>query len=109
MRLSHGDPQVPTGVCRERPARRETHHSSTGALRKPPTSSTTFYAMDELGHLVVNLATFLHETADLLDRVDHGGVVATTEFSRDGGIAEVGEFAAYIHPNLTRGDERPPA
>src|SRR4051794_37234985 len=65
--------------------------------------------LDELGHLVVDLAALLHEGADLLDGVDHRGVVPPAVLPGDGRVAEVGQLPAHVHADLAGGDERAPA
>ena len=54
--------------------------------------ATALDAADELGDLVVDLLTLLHQRRDLLDGVDDGRVVAAAELAGDGRIAEVGEL-----------------
>src|SRR5262245_54967852 len=71
-----------------------------------PTGSAGADRLDQLGDLVVDLPPFLHQRADLLHRVDHGGVVAAAVLTGDGGIAEVGELTADVHPDLASGDQR---
>jgi len=55
--------------------------------------STASNQMEELGDLVVDLPTLLHESRDLLDGMNHSSVISTAELPGDGGIAEVGELA----------------
>ena len=50
-------------------------------------------ALDQFGDLVVDLLTFLHHPLHLVDRVDDGGVVASTELACDRRMGEVGEVA----------------
>src|SRR5699024_7411437 len=63
----------------------------------------------ELGDLVEDRATFLHELADLLVRMHHGGVVAAAELLTDPDQRHIGEFAAQIHRDLARRDQPPRA
>src|SRR5262249_1546020 len=70
-------------------------------------SGAAFDAVDELGHLVVNLATFLHEPRDLLHGMDDGGVVPAPELAGDGGGAEIGQFPEHVHADLASVDQWP--
>src|SRR5262245_41783685 len=72
-------------------------------------ASTVADRFAELRDLVVDLPALLHQGADLLDRVDHGGVVAVAELAGDGRVAEVGELAEDVHAHLPGGHERPAA
>jgi len=61
-----------------------------------------------VGHDVFKrLLALPHEALDLVDGVDHRGVVAPTEESGDGGVTEVGELAEHVHRHLAGGDEGP--
>ena len=62
-------------------------------------------SLDEIGDLVVDLLALTHESLDLLDGVDHGGVVAAPEQPSDGRVAEVGEFTEGVHGRLPGGDQ----
>jgi hypothetical protein len=43
----------------------------------PTVSAALLDGVHELGHLIVNRATFLHPVADLFDRMDDRGVIPT--------------------------------
>ena len=58
-------------------------------------------AVCELGDLVVDRATLLHELADLLIGVHHRGVVAVAEQLPDFRQREVGELTTQVHRDLT--------
>src|SRR5437899_1910458 len=64
--------------------------------------------MEELGDLVVDLTTLLHEGRDLLDGMNHSCVISAAELAGDGGIAEIGELAEHVHPDLAGRDEWAP-
>src|SRR5450759_2743874 len=51
--------------------------------------------------------TLLHEAGDLLDRMNDGGVVPSSELPPDGRVTEVGQFAEHVHADLPGGDQRP--
>jgi len=57
--------------------------------------------------LIVDFAAFGHETGDLLDGVDHRGVVTITELSTDGRVTQVGELTKDVHRNLACSYEGP--
>ena len=61
--------------------------------------------LDQLRDLLVDLPALLHLAGDLLDGVDHRGVVALAEDAADGGIAVVRELAGEVHGHLAGGDE----
>src|SRR5690242_5749604 len=60
-------------------------------------------ALDELGELVdlfVDLPALRHLLLDLVDRVDHGRVIALAERLGDLREREVGELATDVHRDL---------
>src|SRR5437660_3133518 len=73
----------------------------------PLASSTVAEAEGEGGHLLEDGTALLHETGDLVDGVDDGGVVAPTELTADGGVAEVGHLAEHVHADLAGVDQWP--
>jgi hypothetical protein len=46
-------------------------------------------AESELGNLFVDLTPLLHQAGDLLHRVDHGGVISTTELAGDRRVGKI--------------------
>lgn len=69
--------------------------------------SAQLQILDKHGDTIVGLAAFGHESGDLVDGVNHGGVVATTEETSDCRIRQIGKFAEYIHRFLSGHNERP--
>ena len=65
-------------------------------------------AAHELVDLVEHLMTLGHETFDLLDGMDHGGVVSPAELFGDPRVGEVRQLTEDVHPDLTGDDEWPP-
>jgi hypothetical protein len=65
-------------------------------------------AESELGDLFVDLTPLLHQAGDLLDRVDHGGVISTTELASDRRVGEVRQLSEDVHADLSGDHERPP-
>src|ERR1700722_476101 len=86
---------------------------STGWLRLPtssphaprPTSGAGPDLLGELGDLLVDLAPLLHLPGDLVDCVDHRGVVAIAEHPGDGRIAVVGQVPDQVHGDLAGSDQ----
>src|SRR4051812_3281476 len=76
---------------------------------RPQTSCRVLDQLRELVHLVIDLALLSHQLLDLLDGVDHGGVIALAERLGDLGEAEVGHLAAHVHCDLAGVDQRPGA
>ena len=59
--------------------------------------STQLHVFHEHGDSIVGLAALGHETSDLVDGMDHGGVVAPTKESGNCWIRQIGEFAENVH------------
>src|SRR5262245_39800229 len=62
-------------------------------------------SLTQVVDLVVDLLALCHESLDLLDRMDHGGVVPAAEEAGDRGVAEIGLLAEDVHRHLAGGDE----
>src|SRR5690606_9677352 len=71
---------------------------STGSAAVPD-------GLDQLGDLVVDLATLLHEVRHLLHRVDDRRVVAAAELPGDGRVREVGQLPEHVHGDLAGDDQ----
>src|SRR5262245_37386640 len=76
---------------------------STAAASRP--SVTLSDGLHQPRDLVVDLAILGHQRADLLDRVDHRGVVAAAELPGDVGVRQVGQLPHDVHGDLPRRDQ----
>jgi len=55
---------------------------------------------DEVGDLIEHLLALAHETLGLVDRVNDRGVVASTEETGYGRVAQLGHVAEDVHGDL---------
>src|SRR2546429_9484279 len=76
-----------------------------GATTRLSSSCAALDAVNELGPRVVDAPPFLHLRRDLLDGMDHRGVVTSAELPGDRRIAEIGQLPEHVHADLAGGDE----
>src|SRR6476469_10617745 len=75
--------------------------------RLPTCSSTTLLdARGQLLYDVEGLAVFFQQARDLVDAVQHRGVVAAAELGADLRQRRIGQFAAQIHGDVARVGDR---
>ena len=65
--------------------------------------------MDERLNVLVDLGPLVHQVANLLVGVDHGGVISAAEDVSGLGVGEIGEFPKEVHADLSCGDQGTPA
>src|SRR4051794_30568276 len=86
LRSSRRCPQDRTDRCGQRGPSVDDHHlihrNHIVPTQDWPSSSRTD-TLDQIGDLVVDLPALFHQGRDLLDRVDHRGVVPTAELLGD--------------------------